>query len=134
MRQPKYRAKKVWACKYCCGATNPVTSRAKNARTCPHCRKPDAIRCFASKAEYTRLCNLRLRERAGEIRNLEVQPEFPIKINGEEIGKYTADFRYFEGNACKIVEVKGYDDPRHAGYLRRRIVEALYRVKIEVVR
>lgn len=68
----------------------------------------DGIR-FDSKREYLRYLDLKLLERAGEIRNLEVHPKFPITIGGVPIMvssnqhnkwdrhlTYEADFKYGE--------------------------------------
>lgn len=56
----------------------------------------DGIR-FASKAEARRYANLKLLERAKRIRDLTLQPAFPLHgKNGSHIGRYTADFRYDE--------------------------------------
>jgi len=66
----------------------------------------DGIR-FDSKREYLRYRDLKLLEKAGEIRHLEVHPKFPITIGGVSIMvssnqhnkwdrhlTYEADFRY----------------------------------------
>ena len=79
---------------------------------------------FDSKAEANHYRTLKLLARAGEIRNLELQPEFPIVINGVKCGKYKADFSYFQGNLRIIVDVKGVKTPLYK--FKKRIVEALY--------
>lgn len=75
----------------------------------------DGIR-FASKAEARRYQELRLLERAGEIKELEIQPKFPLlapcagRTNVlERVGEYRADFRYREGpkGVLVIEDVKG---------------------------
>ncbi len=98
-------------------------------RAMPTC--VDSIR-FASKREARHYSELKLRQRAGEIRLLELQPIYPIIINGKHIGRYTADFRYFEGDKQKVIDVKGFDT--RESKLRRKIVEALYSCEIEIVR
>jgi hypothetical protein len=103
----------------------------------------DGIR-FASKSEGRRYRELKLRERAGEIACLELQPEFPIEVlnpaNGEAIlcGVYRADFRYrqkeideggFSGRWRLVIEdVKGMRTPIYK--LKKKLVEALYGIRI----
>jgi hypothetical protein len=86
---------------------------------------------FDSKAEARRYSELKIRERAGEITQLALQPPFPIVVNGQKIGVYRADFSYFESKSGgRVVEdVKGYSTPIFR--LKKKLVEALYdRVKI----
>ena len=64
---------------------------------------------FDSKKEAARYHELRLLERAGEIRNLRLQVPYvllPKSRYGREI-KYIADFVYFENNDIIIEDVKG---------------------------
>lgn len=51
---------------------------------------------FASRMEARRYQELRLLEGAGEIRDLEVQPRYPLRVNGRLICTYVADFRYWD--------------------------------------
>ena len=71
---------------------------------------------FASKAEMRRYLELQMLERAGEISDLELQPEYvlmpPYKTKtGEKIRgiKYRADFRYLSCKTNRIIveDVKG---------------------------
>lgn len=69
----------------------------------------DGVR-FASKAEARRYCELRLLEKAGEIRELELQPKFPLyAFCGGCVGHYIADFRYRAGTRGVLIieDVKG---------------------------
>lgn len=68
---------------------------------------------FDSKKEAARYAELKLLEKAGEIKDLELQPKFELmpkqkgKYRNERNCVYIADFSYFE-NGEKIVEdVKG---------------------------
>lgn len=79
---------------------------------------------FASKAEAKRYGELKLLQRAGLIRDLEVQPKFPLIINGVTVATYIADFAYFEGDARVVEDVKGVRTPVYI--LKRKLVEALY--------
>lgn len=99
---------------------------------------------FASIREAQRYQELRLLERAGEIRNLETQPSFPITINGRQVRvrskgypngramKAVMDFAYFDGNRRVIEDVKGMDTP--VSRIKRALVEAIYGVRVEIVK
>lgn len=94
----------------------------------------DGIR-FHSKKEARRYSELKLLENAGLISHLELQPEFPINVNGDAICKYIADFRYIDNErlhpatgarGCTVVEdVKGMKTPIYK--LKKRLTEATYK-------
>ena len=79
---------------------------------------------FDSAAEARRWGELRLRQRAGEIRGLERQPEFRCEINGMKICTYKADFAYFADNRRVVDDVKGMKTPIYR--LKKKLVEALH--------
>ena len=62
---------------------------------------------FDSKHEAKRFTELRLREMAGEIQDLQCQVPFEFIVNGYRIGGYKADFSY--GNY--ILDSLGVSDP-----------------------
>ncbi len=68
---------------------------------------------FASKAEAKRYGELKLLERAGEIRNLELQPKFAlVGLGATKVCSYRADFSYRYTNGPLVVEdVKGMKTP-----------------------
>lgn len=69
----------------------------------------DGIR-FDSKREAERYLELRMLERGGAIRDLELQPVYRFSIEGKAEIRYVADFRYIEiATGAEVVEdVKGY--------------------------
>lgn len=79
---------------------------------------------FASAAEAKRYGELKLLQRAGEIKALGVHPAYSLIINGTPVGKFTADFAYFEGGRKIVEDVKGI--VTEAASLRMRIFMALY--------
>ena len=95
----------------------------------------DGIR-FASKAEAKHYGVLKIRERAGEITDLELQPEYPIIVNGVRVAIYRADFRFMgrtkHGYIQMIVDVKGMRTPVYK--LKKKLVEALYGITITEVK
>ncbi len=98
----------------------------------------DGIR-FASKAEARHYAELKLREKAGEIRGLELQPKFPLMVPeygsgfDVKVGHYIADFRYHEGpkGVLRVVDVKGMKTPVYR--LKKKMVEAQYGIQITEV-
>lgn len=64
---------------------------------------------FDSAAEARRYAELILLERAGHISALEVQPRYELvpKTRDERAVYYRADFRYIEGGAVIVEDVKG---------------------------
>jgi hypothetical protein len=83
---------------------------------------------FASKKEAKRYSELNILRRLGEIRNLDLQPKFPITINGVKCFTYKADFSYFKGEDRVVEDVKGFKTPMYR--LKKKCVEAQYAVKI----
>lgn len=87
---------------------------------------------FPSKLEANHYAKLALRKRIGEIKDLVLQPSYPIIINEIKCGTYRADFSYVDlvSGAHRVVDTKGKDTP--LSNFKRKCVEALYGVKIEV--
>ena len=80
---------------------------------------------FDSKLEAARYKQLRLMEKASEVKDLELQPKFPCEVNGKKICTYIADFRYKLRNDKEVVEdVKGVETAVFK--LKKKLVEALY--------
>ena len=89
---------------------------------------------FASKKEAAYYSELKLAERAGEISNLQLQPKFPIIMNGKKVGNYIADFSYLDGGRIIVVDVKSQATRKIAVYrLKVKLVEAQYGIKITEV-
>lgn len=79
---------------------------------------------FHSKAEADRWSELCLLEKAGVVRNLERQVKFPLKVNGQLIATYYADFVYFEGERSITEDKKGHRTREYI--MKRKLFEALY--------
>ncbi|MGI9251146.1 MAG: DUF1064 domain-containing protein [Pseudohongiellaceae bacterium] len=94
----------------------------------------DGIR-FDSKREMQRYLDLKLLEKAGRIKNLVLQPRFPIEIGGVQIrimskrynktGRqvvYIADFKYFDLDLEReiIEDVKMQSGHRPEAYIIKR--------------
>lgn len=83
---------------------------------------------FDSKREADRYAVLKLMERAGEISGLELQPSFPIVVNGVRVCVYRADFRYLERGRIVVEDAKGFRTPAYR--LKRKLVQAQYGIEI----
>lgn len=83
---------------------------------------------FDSAKEARRYSELKLLENCKVIHSLELQPEFPVVIEGKKICKYKADFSYYEDDRRVIEDVKGFKTPVYR--IKKKLVEALYDVEI----
>jgi hypothetical protein len=87
---------------------------------------------FASKKEAARYIDLKSLQRAGEIKDLELQVPFAFEYNDVRICRYTADFTYKErknGHWVEIVEdVKGKATRDYR--LRKRLMLAFYGISV----
>ena len=90
---------------------------------------------FASKREARRYTELLLLQAAGEIRDIELQPTYPLLTptpDGSPVtaATYIADFRYVDLVSGKTVveDVKGVRTQVYK--LKKRWIEAQYAIKI----
>lgn len=89
---------------------------------------------FASKKEMKRYAELQLLQRAGEVQDLELQPEFRVSINDQHFCTYTADFAYTEKGQRVIEELKSTGTAKDAAYrLRKKAAELFYNIKVKVI-
>jgi hypothetical protein len=96
---------------------------------------------FASLSEMNRYAALKLRQRAGEIGEIELQPAFKVAIPGPDgvvrhYCTYTADFRYVELATGRTIveESKTSGTIRDAAYkLRKRAAELYYGLHVDEV-
>lgn len=96
----------------------------------------DNIR-FDSKREAARYKELKLLERAGQIRNLALQVPYDLVVNGQKVGRYVADFRYRRVSPPKsdwdyrhpvVEDVKGMKTPVYN--LKKKLMKALHGIEI----
>ena len=86
---------------------------------------------FASQKEARRYQALLLLERAGQIRDLELQPRFPCRVNDLLVCTYVADFRYSENGAWIVEDVKGMKTDVYR--IKAKLVKALYGITIREI-
>lgn len=102
---------------------------------------------FASKREAVFYVTYRTKEQAGLIRELTLQPKFPLIYDDKPIlglpakdgrrGKklaFFADFSFVDVDTGKrhIVDVKGVDTP--ISRLKRALIKAMYDIDVEIVK
>jgi hypothetical protein len=86
---------------------------------------------FASQRELQHWHISKLREKAGEIRNLERQVRFRLEINGVHICDYIADEAHFEGERRVVIDVKGVETDVFK--LKRKLMKALHNIDVVTV-
>lgn len=85
---------------------------------------------FDSKAEANRYSELKLLQRSGEIKDLEIQVKFPLVVNDIKIATYIADFVYRDcaTNAVVVEDSKGF---RTRDYrIKKKLMLAIHRITI----
>jgi hypothetical protein len=122
-----------------------IQAKLMSARPSKYHAQPtivDDIR-FDSKREAKRYGELKLREKTGEIWDLEVHPLFPLIVQRQElaglpaeevvIGVYEADFKYYELSTIPYVveDAKGVRTPIYRW--KKKHVEAQYGIAVVVV-
>lgn len=95
---------------------------------------------FDSIREKNHYIKLKLLEKAGKIKELELQKEFELqpsyKLNNKTIRKitYRADFTYktTEDNKLHVIDVKGYRTDVYR--LKKKLFEYRYKIEIEEIK
>jgi hypothetical protein len=87
---------------------------------------------FASQKEKNRYQELLLLERAGLIKNIELQPRYDLVVNGHKLGFYRGDFRYEDVATDSVIleDVKSPATKTAVYQLKKKLVKALYGVDI----
>ena len=85
---------------------------------------------FDSLAECRRYSQLKLLEKSGFIKKLELQPKFDFELNGRKMFSYLADFRYHEGASVKVEDVKSKPTKTAVYRLKKKIIEEVYSIDI----
>src|SRR5579863_2243802 len=106
------RIERVFFCPKCRGLYTSNQWNAKQGKCIGCCRNKHNARrvtldgyTFASQREASRYVELCQLYDTGHIRDLVVHPAFLLVVNGVRIGRYTADFQYYDvGKDCVVVE------------------------------
>lgn len=100
-------------------------------------RVPHQDHSHPSAGERTRCFTLHQLQERGEIRNLQIHPSYPLVVNGQRVGRYTADWQYLalqpDGTWGVVVEdFKSPATQRETAYrLRKRIFQAQYKLAVK---
>ena len=89
---------------------------------------------FASKGEAALYGVLKLRERAGEVSDLKLQPVYRLDVNGLHIANYRADFSYTDKQTGKFVvaDFKGMETDVFR--LKQKLMLAIHGITICIVK
>lgn len=90
--------------------------------------------CFDSKAEANYYAALKLREKAGEVTDIELQRWYDLIVNGVLVARYRADFVFFDRLCCarRIVDTKGVVTRDFR--VKQKLMKACHGLEIEVVK
>lgn len=88
---------------------------------------------FASKKEAKRYAVLRDCQLAGLLRDLKLQPRYPLVVNGKKIATYVGDFYYVDCETGEAIleDCKGFKTALYI--LKKKLFEALYDMQITEV-
>ena len=89
---------------------------------------------FHSRREAVHYGGLKNLEKAGEITHLELQPVYPLIVNGVLIGRYVGDFRFYRPDGeLVLLDVKSEPTKTPSYRLKKKLVAALYGITITEV-
>jgi len=95
---------------------------------------------FDSTKEAEYYTQLKLLKKSKEITKFERQVKMPIEVNGVHIAYYVLDFKvYYPDGNIRYVDVKGKDKKSGKWIttdvfkLKKKLVEAIYKIKIELI-
>jgi hypothetical protein len=90
--------------------------------------------CFDSKREASYYAALKLRERAGEVADVELQRPYTLTVNGVLVATYRADFVFWDISLRRrrVIDIKGVMTPVFR--LKQKLMRACHKIEIEVVK
>lgn len=90
--------------------------------------------CSDSKTEANYYAALKLRERANEVTDIELQRWYDLIVNGVLVARYRADFVFFDRICCarRIVDTKGVVTRDFR--MKQKLMKACHGLEIEVVK
>lgn len=89
---------------------------------------------FDSKGEAMHYLYLKSLLDKGTIKNLKLQTKMEFKIDGKKIFTYYADFSYEDEKGIHYIDVKSPITAKNPVFrLKKKIIEAVYNVTIEIV-
>lgn len=93
----------------------------------------DGLR-FDSKREAAYYGELKIREKAGEVSALALQPSFELLNDGGKKTRYVADFAFWDhvADRFRIVDVKGFET--RIFQMKKRMMKVLKGIDVEVIK
>lgn len=89
---------------------------------------------FDSKREANHYLYLKGLQNAGKIWNLQLQTKLNFRLDGKHIFNYFADFSYEDDEGIHYIDVKSPITAKNPTFrLKKKIIEASYKIEIEVV-
>lgn len=90
--------------------------------------------CFDSKAEAAYYACLKLRQKAGEVEDVEMQRSYALTINGVLVCTYRADFVFWDVamKRRRVIDVKGVVTPVFR--IKQKLMKACHGLEVEVVK
>ncbi len=85
---------------------------------------------FASRGEALRYQDLRCMEKAGRIKDLQLQVAYPMSVNGYKLCTYVADFVYLEDGKKIVEDFKGVRTPIFR--LKAKMMKALLGIELRI--
>jgi len=129
-------------------SSNSRNTSTPNSLTSPS-KKPSKYRAkkveldglvFDSKKEAARYAHLKILQRGGEISDLQIHPRYELKVKGQLICRYIADFSYIpkdaKGPHQRVVEdVKGMKKGGAWDIFRikAKLMKAIHGVDVQVI-
>lgn len=110
-------------------ASKPRASKYRNVPM-----EIDGIR-FASKREAAFYSALKLREKAGEVYEIQLQRRYVLTApNGMLMATYVADFVFYDDlrKCTRVVDIKGFETDVFK--LKRKMMRALLGIEVEVIK
>jgi hypothetical protein len=89
---------------------------------------------FASMAESRRYKDLKLLLKGGAIRELVLQPRFPITINGIKVCDVVLDFQYSTNKGFIYEDVKSDPTNTPLSRLKRKMLQAQYGITVTLIK
>jgi len=88
---------------------------------------------FDSLKEAKRYSELKMLFHCGKIGSLELQPRYPLRVNGMLICTYVGDFRYADLMRSEMVveDCKGFKTPEYK--LKKKLMKAIHGIEVKEV-
>lgn len=89
---------------------------------------------FDSVAESKYYAALKIREKAGEVFDVELQKPYALVVNGFLVATYKCDFEFFDAvtKTRRVIDVKGVQTPVFK--LKRKLMKACLGIEVELAR